>query len=502
MSEPILGYDLGTTNSAVVINSKGNDIEVVANERGNKLTPSIVKFSPDDTTVGQSAKNSAIAEPERVVQEVKREMGTEWTKETPEGDTYTPQEISAFILEKLKKAAERRLNKEAKKAVIGCPASFEEPAREATKRAGELAGFDEVVLITEPEAAVLSEFKNGEKLQGMVMTADLGGGTMDVSILEVDPPDVVTKTIEGDPNLGGIDFTNRLIEKAEEETGKIQEADLQQELQKRAENAKIDLSNQEKVSISVPTSDELVNIQFTQEELKELTETERSKVKTVCEDALDNVGLDWNDLSAQLLVGGAIKTPSIQEMFREIPGLNSRLSTWPDKAVAIGAGVKAADIQGRDILTEQGTYILPPSHQSVLSKSIGVKVIDGDTGEEKNEIILEKDSPLPATGKETFTTKEDKQTDVGITVLEGESHYPKNCNVLGEEDGQVLQNIPPQPAGVPRIELTLKMDEEGILAGEAIELNSGTPVKFRIELPELLSESEKNEATRRIANKS
>lgn len=501
MNKPMLGIDLGTTNSLVAVIKESKQVEVLTNDRGDKLTPSVVKFDPDEVVVGKPALNSAIAKPNRVVQEVKRHMGEEWEFQPAEGDTYKPEEVSAYILEKLKGEAEKRMGREASSAVISHPARFGSVEREATKNAADIAGFKTVDLISEPEAAALSELTAGEELQGKVMIADIGGGTSDVSLLEVSYPDIKTETIEGDLNLGGTDLTARLVEEIEEEVGELEKPELRQEAFKRAEEAKIDLSNQKEVSFSLPTPDGLRSFRFTRDEYEELIRPKVEDMLGVCEDVLSNIGCEWKDVDAFLLVGGATRTPLIRDLSAAESGLEPQISSQPDRAIAVGSAVKAASLQGMDILSDTGEYILHPFHKTVLSKPIGVKALEEESGEDINKIILEKDSPLPVEGTEIFTTERDRQSNVGITLLEGRSRDPNNCTVLGEEKGHVLEGIAPKPAGVPRIELTLKVDEEGLLTGKALDLDSGTPLEFRQKIPELLSGKEKEKSKERVNNK-
>ncbi len=501
MKKKTVGIDLGSNNSVVAMLNETNQVEVIANERGEELTPSVAKFDPESVTVGKPALNSAIAKPDRVVQEVKRHMGEEWEYESPEGETYTPEEISSFYLDKLKNAVESKIHEEVKRAVVSHPAKFGSYEREATKTAAEIAGFEDVFLITEPEAAALSELKYGTELKGRIMIADAGGTTFDVSILEISDRDVTTKTIEGDLDLGGTKLTNRLVEEIKSEIGEVEEPDLKQELFKRAEEAKIDLSDQEQVSFSVPTPNGLKSFQFTRKKVEDLLQPFVDDMTDICETALSNINKDWKDLEQLLLVGGTARLPLLKKTLKGKSGMEPVISSQPEKAIAIGASIKSASREGINVLSDSGNYILPPSHDSVLSKPIGVKAIDATSGEEVNEIILEKDTPLPANNTEIFTTERDRQTNVRITLLEGRSRKPKNCTLLGEEEGHILEGIDPKPAGVPKIELTLEIDEEGLLTGEAVDRDSGNPLKFRQEIPELLNDQEKEESKERLKNK-
>lgn len=502
MKKSTVGIDLGSNNSVVAILNHTNQVEVITNDRGEEITPSVVRFDPEGVIVGKPALNSAIAKPDRVVQEVKRHMGEEWEYESPEGEIYKPEEVSSHILRKLKQAVETKVNDEVTQAVVSHPAEFGSMEREATKTAAEIAGFDDVDLITEPEAAALSELKQGSKLTGEIMVVDIGGTTTDVSILEISRRDITTRTIEGDLDLAGTNLTNRLVQEIEDEIGEIQEPDLKQELFKRAEEAKIDLSDQKQVSFSIPTPNGLKSFQFTREEVEKMFQPFVEDIAETCNAALANINQQWQNLENLLLVGGTSRIPLIKKTLQEVSGLDPVVSAQPDKAIAIGASVKAASMQEINVLSDSGEYILPPEHNSVLSKPIGVKAIDAENGEPVNEIILKKDTPLPANNTEVFTTERDRQTNVRITLLEGRSRKPKNCTILGEEGGHVLEGIDPKPAGVPRIELTLTIDEEGLLTGEAVDRDSGTPLKFRQEIPELLTGQDKQESKKRVKAKS
>lgn len=501
MKKKTVGIDLGSNNSVAAMLNEADQVEVIANERGEELTPSVAKFDPESVTVGKPALNSAVAEPDRVVQEVKRHMGEEWEYESPEGETYTPEEISSFYLDKLKNAIELRIDEEVKKAVVSHPAEFGSYEREATKTAAEIAGFEDVTLITEPEAAAFSELKYGTELKGRIMVVDIGGTTSDVSILELTDRDITTKTTEGDLDLAGTNLTNRLIEEMENDIGEVEKPDLKQEWFKRTEEAKIDLSDQKQVSFSVPTPDGLKSFQFTRKEVEGKFQPFVDDMTDLCETALSNINKDWKELNQLLLVGGTARLPLLKKTLKEKSGMEPLISPQPEKAIAIGASIQSASMEGINILSDSGESILPPSHDSVLSKPIGVKAIDAKSGEEVNEIILEKDTPLPANNTEIFTTERDRQSNVRITLLEGRSRKPKNCTLLGEEDGHILEGIDPKPAGVPKIELTLEIDEEGLLTGEAVDRDSGHPLKFRQEIPELLSDQEKEESKERLKNK-
>lgn len=499
------GIDLGTSNSVIAV-LQGRRVEVLSNAEGERLTPSVVKFLQDEQVlVGGPAKRSSLHHSERVVEEVKRQMGTEWTYETPEGEEYRPEEISGYIVNKIKVDAEEKLGSELTRAVISVPAHFKEMAREATKTAGELGGFEEVTLITEPVAGILAELLEDRDISGRVMVFDLGGGTFDCSILECEPPNFETLAIAGDGKLGGSDFTRFLVERLKKETGPFPNIELKQDAYKRAEDAKRDLSFQNKGYISIPVDSQgnpgdngMVSIQPTREEFEGMIEQQVDNTIQRAEEALDEANLTWEDLDEIIMVGGSTRIPLIQSKLAQASGMEPRMSSEPDEAVARGALVKAAIKEDIPILTKTDEALPPPQLTDILAHSIGVKTKNLESGKVHNKVLIQKGTKLPDQVEEIFTTQYDNQNVVEITLLQGESEKIEDCEIIGKEGGYRLEGVPRKPKGLPRIKLVLKITKGGIIQGQAMELDTGKPVTIQYERPQLIKEEDKDKAKKRI----
>ncbi|MEF8847425.1 MAG: Hsp70 family protein, partial [Candidatus Paceibacterota bacterium] len=414
MKGQIVGIDLGTTFSSVgVVNGTGKPI-VVPNNQGEMTTPSVVWFKENQKTeVGEHAYRSAMSNPDRVIQEVKRNMGTDW-RATIDDQEHSPEEISAFILKKIKSFVEKKHDTQLKTALITVPAYFKEAERKATKKAGEIAGFEEEILIEEPIAGFLSEYLEKDVKDGLYFVLDLGGGTQDSTILEVDGDDIDVVSIEGEDRLGGQDFTRRIMEWLEDRFGEFEDPRIKQDVFTEAERAKKDLSNSEKVTMNLNLKGEVESIDLTRQKFEELIDDLVEKVIESSHKAVDEAASGWEEIEEVLLIGGSSRIPKIQEEIERESGIEPRLSSKPDLAVTLGATIKAAFEKGIPLYDNRGQVLEPAYVNEILSHSLGIETVNLETDEKMNSIILKKGQKIPAEGKETFTTEFDNQTNIRV----------------------------------------------------------------------------------------
>ena len=462
----IIGIDLGTTNSCVAVMEGGEPV-VIANAEGSRTTPSVVAFSKTgERMVGQVAKRQAITNPERTVASIKREMGTDY-KVNIDGKAYTPQEISAMILGKLKADAEAYLGEKVTEAVITVPAYFNDAQRQATKDAGAIAGLDVKRIINEPTAASLAYGIDKEKDQ-KILVYDLGGGTFDVSIIEMG--DGVTEVLAtaGDTRLGGDDFDQRVIDYLAEEFKKENGIDLRsdkmaaQRLKEAAEKAKIELSGVASTAINLPfitadaTGPKHLDTTLTRAKFDELTADLVEKTMVPTRQALKDAGLSPSELSKVLLVGGSTRIPAVQEAVKKFMGTDPFKGINPDECVAIGAAIQGG-VLGGDV---QGILLL-----DVTPLSLGIETYGGVCTR-----IIERNTTIPTKKSQIFSTAADNQPSVEVNVLQGEREFAKDNKSLGTFH---LDGIPAAPRGVPQIEVTFDIDANGIVHVSAKDLGTG-----------------------------
>jgi len=452
----IIGIDLGTTNSVVAV-KEGDNITVIPNAEGSRLTPSVVAFTKEgERLVGQLAKRQAIINPERTIMSIKRKMGSDY-KVVIDGKAYTPQEISAMILQKLKHDAEEYLGEPVTKAVITTPAYFTDAQRQATKDAGEIAGLEVVRIINEPTAACLAYGVNKEG-EHKILVFDLGGGTFDVSILDVGEGVFEVLATSGDNHLGGDDWDQRIVDWMIAEFKKREGVDLSQDrmalqrMREAAEKAKVELSSMPETTISLPfitatnTGPKHLELTLTRAKFEEMTADLLERVVGPVQRALSDAGLTPNEVDKILLVGGATRMPMVQRKIRELLGKEPTKGVNPDECVAVGAAIQAAILAGehKDIVLVDVTPL-----------SLGVETLGGVFTK-----IIDRNTAIPVSKSQVFTTAADNQTQVEIHVLQGERPMAADNVTLGRF---VLDGIPPAPRGVPQIEVTFNIDVNGIL---------------------------------------
>ena len=505
MARKVIGIDLGTTNSVVAVMEGGEPV-VIPNSEGSRTTPSVVAFTKTgEILVGAPAKRQMITNPENTVYSIKRFMGRRYdevpeeTKMVPykvkrgphdlavveiRGKDYTPQEISAMILQKMKQTAEDYLGEEVKEAVITVPAYFNDSQRKATKEAGEIAGLKVLRIINEPTAASLA-YGLDKKKNEKIAVYDLGGGTFDISILEIGDGVFEVKATNGDTHLGGDNFDQRVVDWIADEFKKEHGIDLRkdpmalQRLREAAEKAKIELSSAQQTDINLPfiTADangpKHLQMTLTRAKFESLIEDLLEKTLGPCELALKDAGLSPSEIDEVILVGGSTRIPRVQQLVKEFFGKEPHKGINPDEVVAIGAAIQAGVLTGevKDVLLLDVTPL-----------SLGIETLGGVMTK-----LIERNTTIPARKSEIFSTAADNQTSVEIHVLQGEREFAKDNRTLGRF---ILDGIPPAPRGVPKIEVTFDIDANGILHVSAKDLATGKEQSIRIEASSGLTEEE------------
>lgn len=478
----VIGIDLGTTNSCVAV-KEGDNVTVIPNPEGQRTTPSVVAFTKDgEILVGQLAKRQAIVNPDRTIISIKRSMGTDKTV-TVDGKAYTPQQISAMILQKLKKDAEEYLGTAVTDAVITCPAYFTDAQRQATKDAGTIAGLNVLRIINEPTAACLAYGVNLEKGDHKIMVYDLGGGTFDVSILDVGDGVFEVLSTAGDNLLGGDDWDNAVVEWLAAEFKKSDGIDLlkdkmaSQRLREAAEKAKIELSSMQETTISLPfiTADangpKHLELKLTRAKFEDLTRSLLDKTIAPVKTAMKDAGLEPSQINKILLVGGSTRMPMVQKLVTELMGKEPTKGINPDECVAMGAAIQGAILAGE----QQGIVLV-----DVTPLSLGLETLGGVFTK-----IIDKNTAIPVSKSQVFTTAADNQPQVEIHVLQGERAMAGDNVSLGRF---FLDGIKPAPRGIPQIEVTFDIDANGIVNVTAKDKATGKAQNITIQSSRLSDE--------------
>ena len=483
-----IGIDLGTTNSCVAVMENGEPV-VIANAEGSRTTPSVVAFQKDgERLVGQVAKRQAVSNPDKTVQSIKRHMGSDY-KVAIDDKKYTPQEISAMILTKLKKDAESYLGGTVTDAVITVPAYFSDSQRQATKDAGKIAGLNVLRIINEPTAAALSYGLDKEGKTQKVIIYDLGGGTFDVSIMEIGDGVFEVLATHGNNMLGGDDFDKRVMDylvsefKAKEGIDLTGDKLAMQRLKEAAEKAKIELSGMNKTNVNLPfitadaTGPKHLDVDVTKQKFDALTEDLVAATVAPMQNAMKDAGLSYSDIDKVILVGGSTRIPAVIDEVRKVTGKEPFKGINPDECVAIGAAIQGGVLSGevKDVLLLDVTPL-----------SLGIETLGGVCTK-----LIERNTTIPVKKSQVFSTAADNQTAVDIHILQGEREFAKDNKTLGNFQ---LSGIAPAPRGVPQIEVTFDIDANGIVNVSAKDLGTGKSQNITITSSTNLSDADIDKA--------
>ena len=469
----IIGIDLGTTYSAVAVVNEHGKPEILVNREGERITPSVVLFDDEAPLVGSIAKRSAVASPLNVVQFVKRQMGDPtWKFRTESGNSYTPEEVSALILKRLKEDAEALLGETVHDAVITVPAYFNDAQRKATQDAGKIAGLNVLRIINEPTAAALAYGIEKSTKNETVLVYDLGGGTFDVTIMKIDKSEIGVLATSGDKNLGGFDWDNVLMQYLNEEFKSqggpdlFDDPALEQDLRDKSEIAKKTLSARDKATVFLSAGGKTQSIPLTLDKFNELTEPLLKRTHRIMEMVLEDANLAWDDIDKVLLVGGSTRMRAVPAIVERVTGKKPSMELHPDEVVALGAAMQGAVLQAKN---KEGSRALQEQYSiveisDVCSHSMGVIASD-DNDREFNSIILRKDTAVPCEASEHYQTSVDGQTTIKVQITVGEDEDPKFVTVRDER----MVSLPAYKKGAP-LRVTFRYDVNGRIQVEVFDL--------------------------------
>ncbi len=488
----VIGIDLGTTNSCVAVMEGGEPV-VIPNSEGGRTTPSVVSFQNNgERLVGQVAKRQAITNPDKTIISIKRHMGTDY-KVDIDGKKYSPQEISSMVLQKIKLDAEAYLGEKVTQAVITVPAYFNDSQRQATKDAGKIAGLEVLRIINEPTAASLAYGIDKTSTQEKILVYDLGGGTFDVSILELGDGVFEVLATNGDTFLGGDDFDQKIIDFIADDFKSNNSIDLRndkmalQRLKEAAEKAKIELSSSQQTNINLPfitadaTGPKHIDLQLSRAKFNEITLDLVNRTLEPMKKALQDAGLQIGDINKVVLVGGSTRIPAIQDAVKNFTGKEPSKGVNPDECVAVGAAIQGGILAGD--YENSGLLLL-----DVTPLSLGIETLGG-----VSTVIIERNTTIPVTKSQVFSTAADNQTSVEIHIVQGERQMAVDNKTLGRF---TLSGIPPAPRGVPQIEVTYDIDANGIVKVSAMDKASGKKADITITATTNLSDDEIDKAVK------
>ncbi|SFX39505.1 molecular chaperone DnaK [Thermoactinomyces sp. DSM 45891] len=499
----VVGIDLGTTYSAISVVNKFGKPEILVNREGERITPSVVLFDGEDPIVGSIAKRSAVASPFNVIQFVKRQVGDKnWRFITEQKEVYSPEEISAIILRRLKEDAETLTGEKITDAVITVPAYFDDAQRKATQDAGKIAGLNVLRIINEPTAAALAYGLDKMDQRQTIMVYDLGGGTFDVTIMRLSPEGLRVLSTGGAKNLGGCDFDNEVMNYLNEEFRVQSDIDLlddpmyEQDLRDKAEIAKKTLSSRERTNVFISVGGHNASITLTRQKFDELTGSLLQLTRVIMEKVLSDAGLQWKDIDRVLMVGGSTRMRSVPALIERVTGIRPSLDVNPDEVVAMGASIQGTLLHMKAGLSDPDLLKAFPAVevQDVNSHSLGVVALD-ENGAEVNSIVLKKDTVIPARVSGHYTTTVDDQTQLHIQVTEGESSDLDFVKVVG--DGMI--ELPNYAKGAP-LEVIFEYDSDGIIHVSVIDSTAGALLgEINIERTSNLTDEEVIEKQQRVA---
>lgn len=494
----VVGIDLGTTFSAIAVVNKHGKGEIIANREGERITPSVVLFDGDTPLVGSMAKRSAVASPDNIVQFVKRQMGSpSWKFPTESGQVYTPEEVSAIIIKRLKEDAEIMLGETVNDAVITVPAYFDDAQRKATQDAGRIAGLNVLRIINEPTAAALAYGIDKIDQKQTILVYDLGGGTFDVTIMQLGEGGINVIATGGNRNLGGFDWDNEIMNFLNEEFKKQGGPDLfdnptlQQDLRDKAEIAKKTLSSRDKTNVFLSAGGKNASITLTLAEFEKITEPLLKKTASIMDFVLEDAKLRWSNIDKILLVGGSTRMKAVPGLIEKVTGKKPSMEVHPDEVVAMGAALQGILLQlqeGSSDLVERESFPLVEIND-VCSHSMGV-ITHNEFGQPSNSIVLKKNTPYGTRVSDVFATLSDMQTALDVQVTEGEDQNVKYVKVIGNSEIR----IPPYPKGAP-VEVSFEWNPDGMVCLTVFDLTVNKP------LGEIKIKRESNLSERQIEEK-